>query len=243
MSKSQKGQPKKVYSREDHEKAYQLYFSSRNLSHVARQMSLSYQTVLQWKAGGFSCAFGCPFHDWDRMLNEQAAAMEAQFQLQERGVFDPLAQEQAIEVAVENAEQLPVAPLPVVRVRMTPEQELHHWFHLYAKTYFDLTGIALDYETWKEAQAGVAGIMREDLLKKGLRHTSAEGAIRTLAMIGDKLRALESQILGAKEIRTEAQAKEAKKLNPEEIRRLLTLTNGMPEEALKTLANGFSGAS
>jgi hypothetical protein len=237
-----------VHDAEMHKKAYEVYRLSKNLSDVQRTMGLTYDTVLRWKQANLVCSWGCPYHGWDELVEQELNVMAAKEKAIAAGITDPAEQQRAMEIALANKTPFQ-APAPTeremkraVKMVITEEQMLGHWRHLYAKAYFDLTGVVMDFETLLEDSTGTTSLYKEELFKKGLRFTSSEQGMRTLGYIMDKIKELERRIMGTDVITTTAtqvtdrKAEMLDDASPETLRKMLVAMDKIPAAGLKQVA-------
>lgn len=195
---------KRTYDAEDHKAAYESYYVSRNLSDVTRTLGLAYPTVLKWKAANYACKFGCPYHNWDGRIEEELRLMAAKEKVAKQGLDDPLSQEQAMQAALNGDPFLAPAPTQAeiqdaVQVMTTDRERLRQWQLLWAKLYFDITGIATDHATLTGLDSPMRKFFMEEVYKKGLKATNMEQAIRTLGYVQDKIVELERRLSGDEE--------------------------------------------
>jgi hypothetical protein len=224
------------YTAEDHRRAYDSYVASaRNMSQTSRVMGIAYETVLRWRESNYACAYGCKFHGWDSLADQNLKVMEARNALTNSGVNDPIVLEGAIRNPEAVLEMIP-APKPltpaeeakVTRIVIKEEERLSHWYHLYAKVYYDLTGVVLDFDTLISTTepAETVRARREILYKNALRCTNAENAIKTLGYIEDRIRAIESaKNADKKEITVLGNTP---RFTPDQLRQIAALSDAFP---------------
>ena len=212
------------YTAEDHRKAFETWYETRNMAEVASSLGANYLTPRRWRDADFNCSWSCPYHDWDKLMDERDAALHARAQLVNGGNVDPIAHEKAMREAINN----PDAPRSVVVnncVRSDLER-LAHWEYLYSKVYFDMTGIALDYGSIKEEEARAQ-------YRAGLHVTNAESGVRMMKVIQQQIDGLQ----GAERVRPEISAKQekAEQLTLQQLRQMRHLAQSTPPEKLKTM--------
>lgn len=231
---------KKTYLAEDHKKAYDAYYISRNISDVVRTLGLSYETGIRWKRSNFVCSFGCPWHGWDERIEEELRTLAAKTKVEEQGITDPVVQAEAMQAALEGEPFLVAPPtkeeiLHALEVVNTDRERLHQWRLLRAKVFFELTGIPIDYSTLKgDRLTGREGLLKQDLFTKGLRPTKFEDTTRVLVLIDEQIDKLEARMRGeeARELLVTAKPKPPFELpdnmSPEALRRLASMNEKQP---------------
>lgn len=234
-----------VHDAETHKRCFDIYRISRNLSDVQRQIGTTYDTVLRWRSANYVCNHGCPYHGWDELIEQEMAVMAAKEKAAIAGVSDPTEQQKAMELALAK----PNEPAPTdrqireaVALVITDEQQLAHWRHLYAKVYYDLTGTVIDFDTLLQDLTGTRHLFKEELLKRGLRITTAESGVRILGLIADKIKEFERRISGVDVVTTTAtvvkqtQEQLLEDAPPDVLRKLLSAVENVSPEGLKAVA-------
>ena len=191
--------PRKNYTADDHKQAYDTYFLSRNLSDVQRTHGLAYETVLRWSKDNFNCPHSCVYHGWNKRIQEQLQALASNQKMDQQGVSDPVARATAMDLAVGGDQYMPPTKAEVnraIKAVTTDEERLHQWRLLWAKVYFELTGVPLDYATLLEAKTATEQLFQSELMKRGLKVTSAPEAIRALVSIQEQIVVLERRMQG-----------------------------------------------
>ena len=84
------------YTAEDHRKAFETWYETRNMAEVASSLGANYLTPRRWRDADFNCSWSCPYHDWDKLMDERDAALHARAQLVNGGNVDPIAHEKAM---------------------------------------------------------------------------------------------------------------------------------------------------
>jgi hypothetical protein len=198
---SQGNAGKRQYTADDHKQAFDVFFVSRNISEVTRTLGLAYETTLRWKSPNYACQYACPYHNWDTLIEEQLRTIAAQEKVKAQGISDPIVQSEAMAAALNNDPfQAPAPTYNEVRAALksvtSDEERLHHWRLLYAKVFFEITGVPIDYSTLKEELTGTEKLFSAERFKKGLKVTNAENAVRTLGYIQDQILAIERRMNG-----------------------------------------------
>jgi transposase-like protein len=201
MAKQNAG--RKKYTPEDHQRAYEVYFVSRNFSDVQRKCDLSYETVLRWAKANYLCPHGCPWHGWDNKIEEQVRVTAAK----QAAPPDPISQAIAVAKAVDAPQELAVVPLDPREIKAALEltttrmERLYSWRFLYAKLVMELNGLAVDYNTLQgDFVDPKKRLQLEEHYKKGLRPTNLAETIRTLGFVEDRIEKLERELNGEGQI-------------------------------------------
>lgn len=137
-----------TYTREHHQKAWEIWYETRNLSETCRRMNISQQTGIRWKDKGFNCAFNCPYHDYDGLAHDVAKANQARLELVNKGETDPVAIDSAMRAHLthggkrdDNSDMLMDAPaMDIIRKN---DLVVGDFEFLYRKIYYLATGQTL----------------------------------------------------------------------------------------------------
>jgi hypothetical protein len=139
------------YDHTHHQRAFELYLEHRSYGKVCAIMGISTLfTVQNWGSKDYRCQYGCPWHDYQRLLEERAQVSSKAIDLIERGVSSE--QELLDRATAEIRKKFRTAQdkkLMMEQIQLLVRSDLErlsHWEYLYGKVYFDLTGIALPYE-------------------------------------------------------------------------------------------------
>lgn len=230
---------RKIYTAADHQRAFETWYQTRNWSTVAKTLDAVWGTTKRWAEASYPCNWGCPWHDYDKLMADRDRAHEARMELIEKGNYDPVDHEVAMRDAVAKkgeGDNYTKNPAPMVIVRSDIER-LQHWELLWSKVYFHATGIAT---SWREFQ-GVESLpeferleMKEKLRKAlsgGLSATSLEQCIRMLSTIQDKIDGLQ----GARRRTATTTDPGKKELTIQELRALRTTIRNTPPAKLNTM--------
>jgi hypothetical protein len=203
--------PRKHYTKDDHERAFQLYFEHRTYQKVADEMGIDYGTVLRWAKEDFDCTHpGCNYHGWDKLIEEKDRAIEARLKLYDEIDLDPVHHDQAVRGVVTQPDLTGDLTEQEKRRRIAEADRRHkvieslvrsdlerlaQWEWLWSKIMFHATGMVLDYN----AIVGVDGSpMSEEevrkLLGRGLKTTTMEGAVRALKEVQSQIEILKEKI-------------------------------------------------
>ena len=188
---------RKTYTAEQHQKAFEVWYRTRNWSTVSKELGTTWTTAKRWGESDYPCQWSCPWHDYDKLMDERDAAHQARVELLEQGNMDPVAHDMAIRdaIAKPRAKADPTkvynsAPLKICRSDL---ERMGHWEFLWSKVYFHATGIVTSWSEF-QGQDTMPEFERLELQEKirdalggGLAATSLESAVRMLKMIQDQL--------------------------------------------------------
>lgn len=214
------------------------YRVGRKMVEVERNLNISAPTLRAWREDKFICPMGCPYHGWEKLISEGARVSDVKADLVAGGQFDPVATSSAIE-AIVGERPLLAEVGPTVSVTLSERQRLAHWYYLYCHTFYQLTGVALDHLTLRDAISGVHLVEAQTRYEKGLRLNNAGDAIRCLAVCQDQIRGLEAAVNGftpgSKELKALPPPDPFANMSPKEIREILaasktTAITGLAEE-------------
>lgn len=193
--------PRAVYTPADHQKAFELWHESRNLSKVAELIGCEYTTIRDWRLDTYTCRWHCPWHGWERISNERQMALEARFKLVEAGNVDPVAHSNAMMAAVENknGEQPDSYTRRLMAVDTIVRSDLEvisHFELLYGKLFQQITGLTIDH-------GGIHGLPEkgdrykqlEILYNNGtLKAKGLEDAIKSMMAVRDFIKKLQEDL-------------------------------------------------
>ena len=216
--------PRKVYTAEHHRLAFETWYDTHNYSAAAKAVNANYLTPRRWSADDFSCDFNCPYHNWQQLMEERDSALQSRNELINAGNLDPVAHDIAMRKAVSEPGPKGKNPLVINLVRSDLER-LQHWELLYARVYFDLTGIALTHGQLTEEES-------RKTYRMGLSVTNAGEGIRMLKTIQDQIDALQGSDRRST-ARTQTPARE--QLTLQQLRRMKKLAENTPPQKLQTM--------
>lgn len=190
---------RKIYTAVDHQKAFEIWYRTRNWTSVAKALDAVWSTTKRWATSDYPCSWGCPWHDYDKLIVDRDKALQARKNLIDEGNFDPVSHDLAMREAISrktDKTQLACNPAPMIIVRNDIER-IQHWEYLWSKIYFHATGLVT---TWREFQGfgALQEFERLDLenelrqtLTGGLAATSLDQCIRMLKTIQDQIDGLQ----------------------------------------------------
>ncbi len=230
----------KIYTAADHQKAFEIWYESRNWTAAARVLKCNWETIKRWSDLSFKCSFSCPWHGYDDLMEQRDRAHQARIKLIEQGNYDPVAHDTAIRDAVAGPTQggeLQVtdksvsAALDFVR---TDIERIQHWELLWSKVFFDATG---QVTSWREFKAGREADleMKERLrgaLRTGLHATSLEQAVKMLKIIQDQIDKLQGASHREHTTRSDS---DGKQMTLDEMRKMRRLVKNTPPMKLHTM--------
>jgi len=228
---------KRRYSRAEHQKAWEIWYETRNKSEVSRKIGCDIQTAYRWSQADFHCVDGCPFHGWEALLEKRDAALSARFTKLQQGIVDPVELELAMTEAADEPGVMVTTTRfgngPALQAAMSDLERLGLWTFLFRKIFFDLTGIALTPQQLedKTQQELLEGAIRE-AYEKGLHATNAESAIRMLKVCEDQM----DKLQGADHVRisVENTTQNRTSINIEKLMILHEKIEQSPEQILDT---------
>lgn len=230
------------YGADDHKKAFEVWLETRNMSAVRRALEVegkqpAYQTAYSWATPEFMCPDGCPYHNWDKLISDRERAALAQAACIVRGDYSPVSQEMAMVKAVEaGGETSKDRILAVTSLVRSSRERIGMWEYIWAKIAQDLTGFAVDPNLLlKKDLTNSEEAILSSLLNRGLHCTNMEQAVRTLAIVEDRIKE-HSEALGLNGAKKdEDEKKDTSQLTLDEVRRVLALVEKDPG-ALKRMA-------
>lgn len=216
---------RKVYTAEQHRTAFETWYETRNYSAAAKSVDANYLTPRRWATEDYDCQYNCPYHSWNRLMDERDAALQVRHTLIQQGNLDPVQHDIAMRQAVSDPGPKGQNP-PVMRIIRSDLERLHHWELLYSKVYYDLTGLALDY-----------GSIKEDYARKqyqmGLHVTNAESGIRMLKTIQEQIDLLQGSDRRSQRVSSASPARE--QLTLQQLRKMRQLAQNTPPQKLQTM--------
>lgn len=133
----------------DHEKAFLLFSELGSKSAVSRQLQMDRASLVDWSSSTFACPYMCPWHDWDKLIQQRKDAVAAKVELLAGKIYDPEAHEQVIREVVppdETRTSSTMSRRRAVETLVRSDIEvLAHYEFLYNKVFFEATGITLDH--------------------------------------------------------------------------------------------------
>lgn len=189
---------RKTYTADQHQQAFEVWYRTRNWSTVAKELGATWTTTKRWSEADYPCQWGCPWHNYDQLIQERDRAHQARVDLLEKGNVDPVAHDVAIRDAIAKPhnpnEVFEAAPLVICRSDL---ERMGHWEFLWSKVYFHATGIVTNWSEF-QGRSVMPEFERLELQEKvrgalggGLAATSLESAVRMLKMIQDQIDGLQ----------------------------------------------------
>lgn len=230
---------RKTYTAQDHQRAFEHWYTTRNWSSVAKHLDATWTTTKRWGDADYPCQYGCSWHGYESLMNDRDKAHQARTDLLAKGVVNPVAHEEAMRDAIARKEPggitvLNPAPLQIVRSDI---ERMGHWELLWSKVYFHATGVVT---TWSNYQ-GLTQMPEferlelqeklRDSLNGGLAATSLEQCVRMLSTIQDKIDGLQ----GARR-RTAAESGPVKdQMTIQDLRKMRKAVLSTPAEKLQRM--------
>lgn len=171
---------KKKFGPDDHRKAYEVWRRSGNMRAAADIVGCYYQTPFEWRKPDFNCP--CPFHGWDQLREEHDAAMRAL--AVDGGETNPVVQEIIMRKALTEPVQRTLEAAPLAHKHTSDKERIAHLEVLYAKVFYDLTEIPLNFEQLKIKLAEHGEKLKQkEFFTKGKHVKSMDAGVRTLERI------------------------------------------------------------
>lgn len=226
--------PKQVYDSDMHQRAFELFYETRNWRKVATELGLAYQTPFKWAKDDFVCPFGCPYHNWDKIIKQKNEAMQQQLTLIGTGITNAREHDSVVHELLVDEEQNRMEA--VAKLLKSDFERMSHWEIMYAKIFYDLTGVAVSGSDIMRAGEVVS---LKELLQTGLHVTNLEGGIRALGTVQDqidKLRARNgmSEASGGT-LRPAAPKEKEEELTISDLRKMREMISNTPPEKLQGL--------
>lgn len=229
-----------IYTKEHHEKAYKIWWDTRTYSRVAESLGVGADTVKAWSRADFGCVDGCPWHNWDRLVQEQQAALDERVRLYQEGVIDPIQHSDAVTKAVPVGVDAPggiVGRRKVVEELVRSDLEvIGHLELLYGKLYYQMMGLVLDHRDLIDKH-GTRTTTRQ-VYEQGLKVVSMEGGVRSLFAVRDRIDKLMERMGIHKKTPDEHAIQEEQSKQPltiEELRKIQEVLQNTPPEHLEIL--------
>jgi len=178
----------KVWTKDDHQKAFEVWCDTHNMSAVCRDVGISYDTGRRWKEQDFRCLEGCAWHGWDRLEEEKNAAHQAQELLIQQGNFDPVAHDQAIRKVLTGGASGESRAEVVKRTIRSDLERASHWEFIYAKAFYKATGQVIEWNTFQGG--GLTDEVRDKMqsvMTVGLSPTSFEQCIKVMRVAEEQI--------------------------------------------------------
>ncbi len=174
---------KSDYDRGDHRLAYETWKRTHNWTRTAKAVGNKPSmglTIRNWAKETYKCKEGCPFHGWERLEAEDAKAMSIKLRPIEE-VTEDVRMQTTVEARQEALE----------RVFRSDIERLTHWEAIYAKQFYHIMGIPLSIDrlvTLTDNVKSSAELI--DRYETGLKPRDLGDAVRTLALIQEKIQTL-----------------------------------------------------
>lgn len=232
-----------IYGSEHHKQAFEIWREARTFTRVGEMMDIGLDTVRAWSKADFNCLQGCQWHNWEKLVADEALALSRRMQLYEEGNVDPIAHNVATQDVMRSDERNPKlqkARREVMDKLVRSDLErAAQWELLWSKVYFQVTGICLDHRTviveGKDVQTG-------ELYAQGLKVTNMEGGIRALFTVQSQIDKLKERMgVYKSDVKKDEEDKSAEKdfdvetLSIEEVRKFQQLVENTPPDQLELL--------
>lgn len=215
------------HTREQHRLSWESFRATRNYQRASDATGVTRMTILKWAGSQFICGFACPYHDYEKLLEDEVRAMKLRSEMVNQGNYDPVSHEAAMRADMEKDGRLQRKKAVIMSLVHSDIERIAHWELIYAKIYFDITGIALDYNNIVNPEDMPT---KEQILKKGLHINSMKEAIASLALVQAQIDTLKHL---TSETRPMAQAVlETEKPSREELRKIKAELETSPERRL-----------
>jgi hypothetical protein len=239
---------RKLYTVADHQKAFEIWYETKNLTRTAEVIGCEYTTIRDWQLDTYKCRYNCPWHGWDRLDKERRAALDARFKLLEDGNLDPLAHQQAMTEAVEKAPDLDSnlrRQLAVDTIVRSDLERISHFELLYGKIFHQATGVAIDHGGIQGLPSGADRYQAMQTLYNfaSVKTTSMESAVKSLIALSEHIKKLQED-LGVKKrtgfvppttVEQVPEDKPAPELTIEELRKFRELLEHTPADKVDIL--------
>ncbi len=231
---------RKAYTASEHQKAFEVWYETKNLMHAARTIGCEYTTIRDWMLDTYNCRWNCQWHGYERLRNEVDAAKNARNLLLEQGNVDPIDHQQAMTEAVDRSlcddtDSFVRRKLAVDAIVRSDLERISHFELLYGKILQEATGIATDPKTLIGFSANSDGAT----LKSG----SMEAAIKSLISLTNYIKTLKED-LGVTKSRTTStvsvtvdveEPQPTKELTIDELRQFKDMIEHAPPEKVDLL--------
>lgn len=250
---------------EEHRVAFEEFERTRSKRAVSKTIGCEYRTVMAWAAEDYKCTYMCPWHGWDKLLEERNKALDAKLACIETGNFDPVAHDKAVTEAVQHSETRACTTASrrqaVETLVRSDIERIAHLEFLYNQVFFQATGLTLDHPSLVShfgdhvvPTAIKPGDLNEQQLREAiyskstLRCTNLSSAINTLVQLTDQIDKLRES-LGVKkkplispaeeheehEVHEVLPGVETQKLSLEDLRKFRDMVQATPSEHLELL--------
>lgn len=212
----------KTYTAGLHKEAFELYAEKHNLSAVCTDLDVAYSTITSWSKD-FRCPFGCPWHGYEKLLEERTRVLRGQVQLLENGITDDDARRIAAESQLNQTPQKLAVKNSLLKVVKSDLERLAQLELLYNKTYWTITGIPL---VVGEMDLGDQKIHLEDMYAHGMNALSFDSGLKALLTILAQIDVLKKRLglisdnAGDDPDTKRAKEEEAKPLNIKDLAKL-----------------------
>lgn len=185
-----------AYTREHHQRLWEVWYETRNLSEACRRVNVSHQTGLRWKDKGFVCPHNCPYHDFEGLAHDVAKANQARLEAINSGVTDPGQIDSAMRSQLSHQQSYTNSDSKMIKYQDAPAMEIIRkndlivgdFEYLYRKLFFIATGQAL------EPNAAIISEHGDEITidwgaeyAKGLKVNSLDKAIESLIHLRNEI--------------------------------------------------------
>lgn len=175
---------RKTFTVEDHERAFAIYYETRVWTRVTEALDCAGQTVYNWSKSEYKCPYGCPWHDWDKLIADKDRLMAVHSQLIEDGNLDPLAHDRASRNHLDVQKPRVNRRAAILQLMTSDLERLQHLQILYNKLYYEMTGVQLGLDITGGRYGGKDLV---EIYKQGLKCETTGEAMRCFKMICDEI--------------------------------------------------------
>lgn len=172
-----------------HERAFNIFCREKRLADVAKELNQPYSLIVKWSSAKYCCAENCPWHGWEQLAENKAKAFKAVIEAQDNGNISPRDEQTAVQGALSKTIRNDKVEA-VKKVLRSDFERLQHLEFLYAKVFFDATGIALPMPNISLPE-GAGDQVVEKLYEMGKHASSMKeciGLLQTLKNEIDKIK-------------------------------------------------------
>jgi hypothetical protein len=183
----------KKYTPEDHQKAFELFSKGRDYQYAAKQLGVSFGLVHRWGTPWFVCPWGCPWHNYDKLMYERAKVLNKRITEIESGeMYNSTLESTTLDTIKRDhpVKDHHLLTREIAKIVRGDLERIAHWEYLYGKVFFDLTGLVLNPHV---EGMGLQQLPdpEELVYSRGLKLEDAEKAVALLKIIQaeiDKIR-------------------------------------------------------
>lgn len=238
----------KAYTAKEHQQAFEIWMESRNYARITAEMGLDYSTSVRWQSPDYRCPFNCPWHNWDKLIEEREVSLQARFELYENNILDPIAHDEAVRKSVGKVSGGAMTDdrrAILDQMVRSDFERLAHFEYLWSKCLYHISGQALDMRVLVDLEGNpLPQEQVEKLLGKGLKFKNLEAGIRSLKTLREMLDDTKER-LGLQKPRTPEEVAQpgsvstAQELSIDDLRHFTELLQNTPPEKQKVLMKLF----